>query len=84
MNEVFIIGGLWAAIQAGFWLWMKTHLAKQEKMLNYMTQLNKDLLEFKLIVSKEFVYKSDLKDFIERNDKIQSELKTYLMATHDK
>jgi hypothetical protein len=84
VNEAIIIGVLFSIIQAAFWLWVRTSIAKQTELIKNIGLLTQSLSDFKLATAKEYVSKSDLKDFIDRNDKIQSELKAYLMAIHDK
>lgn len=105
MEDTFayiIIGGMWAIIQAGFWLWVRQLIRKHEviseqiksvsddiktitkSISNHELESSKEVSAVKLHTANNYISKPDMQSFIERNDKVQSELKSYLMAIHDR
>jgi hypothetical protein len=73
MSQEAIIALLFIIVQAAFWLWVKTSIAKMDKTAN-------DLTDFKLLVSDKYVKQTQLNEHLDRIDKSLDEIKKMITA----
>jgi hypothetical protein len=71
MSEQVIIALLFIIVQAAFWLWVKTSIAKMDKTAN-------DLIDFKLLVANNYVKQTQLDAHLGRIDKSLDEIKAMI------
>lgn len=84
-ENVFIDLFPWAlgVIQLTFFLWVKSQLDSQKALVLSITRLSETLSDFKIEIARGYVSKTDMRDFIDRNDKTLSEIKQYLATKKD-
>ena len=87
MSEALIIGLLITIIQAAFWLWVKTSMAKVDKLESNLTakisKLEGELVAFMLAVSDHYVKQSQLDAHMDRIDKSLDEIKAMILKLAD-
>jgi hypothetical protein len=71
MSDQVIIALLFTVVQAAFWLWVKTSIAKMDKTAN-------DLIDFKLLVANNYVKQTQLDAHLGRIDKNLDEIKAMI------
>jgi hypothetical protein len=71
MSDQVIIALLFTVVQAAFWLWVKTSIAKMDKTAN-------DLIDFKLLVADNYVKQTQLDAHMDRIDKSLDEIKAMI------
>jgi len=91
MTETFMLGIAGSIItllvlflQGILFLWIRAHIAKTNLTAESINSLVTLLSDYKLIVSDKYMSKSDFKEFNERNDQTLKEIRSYLMAIHEK
>jgi hypothetical protein len=76
MSDAMIIGFMSCIIQAAFWLWIKTSIAKIEGLYKRIEKDKEAFVEFKLLVADNYVKQVHLDAHMERFDKTLDEIKS--------
>lgn len=84
MNETYIIGILFSVIQAAFWLWVRTSIAKTSEIEKAHETLKDEFADYKLSIAEHYVKHTQLDARMDLIYKSLDEIKGMIEKLADK